>query len=243
MGTIACLICITIGPVLSAIHDIGKVPLDHRSHWIIHWPSVIHMESFWSYGFIFTLQVISSTYTLVSITLYNIYMIVFLTELKEQFNLLTSGIREAFNYRMDQHFQDYFVDCVRHHQTLIKALDEFKKFYKWILLGEIVAVQFIFSIVVYCLLKVDASFGYKLKFIGVLVIRLVMHKRLSTELYAMTWYHMPNQYKKMIIIMFQRTQRDLTINLAIFQNKVASRIMFLVIIKQFYTFLNVLLNI
>ncbi|XP_050424758.1 uncharacterized protein LOC126835921 [Adelges cooleyi] len=235
IGTTICIICIMLGPVLSAIYDIGNVPLDHRSHWILHWPTVINIDTFWRYGLIITLQMTATTYLLLSVALYSMYTIAFLTELKEQFKLLTNGIREAFHYRMDQHFQVYFVDSVRHHQTLMNTLNEFKKYNKWILFGEIATVEMVFLLATYCLIKVDASFGYKLKFIGILVFWIAMlwsqctlgddiiylHKSLSTELYCMTWYNMPNHYKKNIIVMFQRTQRDLYLNSAIFQNRIA----------------------
>lgn len=53
---------------------------------------------------------------------------------------------------------------------------------------------------------------------------------------------MPNKHKKLLIIMFQRTQKDLTLNSALFSNQVVCRSLISKMIKQVYAFLNVLLK-
>lgn len=58
----------------------------------------------------------------------------------------------------------------------------------------------------------------------------------------MTWYDMPNKNKQLIVVMFQRTQRDMVLSSAIFSNEVASRSLISKIIKQVYTLANVLLK-
>jgi hypothetical protein len=58
----------------------------------------------------------------------------------------------------------------------------------------------------------------------------------------MMWYDMPNKNKQLIVIMFQRTQRDLSLNSAIFSGEKASRQLISKVIKQVYAFLNVLLK-
>lgn len=39
--TIIC--CISLGPLFSAINDIGKLPLDSRSHFVLFWPKVSNL--------------------------------------------------------------------------------------------------------------------------------------------------------------------------------------------------------
>ena len=34
------LLSVVLGPLISAINDIGKLPLDHRAHFILFWPKV-----------------------------------------------------------------------------------------------------------------------------------------------------------------------------------------------------------
>lgn len=58
----------------------------------------------------------------------------------------------------------------------------------------------------------------------------------------MSWYDMPHKNKKLIVIMFQRTQKDLSISLGVFSNKASSRSLIGHIIKQIYTILTVLLK-
>lgn len=58
----------------------------------------------------------------------------------------------------------------------------------------------------------------------------------------MTWHDMPNKNKQLIVVMFQRTQRDMVLSSALFSNEVASRSLISKIIKQVYTLANVLLK-
>lgn len=50
----------------------------------------------------------------------NIGLMVFLSELNDQIYKLTCGLNETFKYRMEKEFQIHFIDCVRHHQSIIK---------------------------------------------------------------------------------------------------------------------------
>lgn len=68
------------------------------------------------------------------------------------------------------------------------------------------------------------------------------HNRLSNRLYEMTWYDMPNNYKQLIVIMYQRTQKNLSLSSALFASDTASRKLTTKVIKQVYTILNLLLN-
>jgi len=70
----------------------------------------------------------------------------------------------------------------------------------------------------------------------------LQHTRLSNHIYNMKWYDMPNKNKQLIVIMFQRTQRDLTLSSALFSSERASRALISKVIKQVYTILNVLLK-
>jgi len=58
----------------------------------------------------------------------------------------------------------------------------------------------------------------------------------------MTWYDMPNKHKQLIVIMYQRTQKNLTLNSALFSSEVASKAIISKIIKQIYTIANVLIK-
>jgi len=58
----------------------------------------------------------------------------------------------------------------------------------------------------------------------------------------MSWYDMPNKNKQLIVIMLQRTQRDLSLNSALFLNEMASMSLISKVFKQVYTLANVLLK-
>eukprot|EP00102_Acyrthosiphon_pisum_P018798 XP_016656008.1 PREDICTED: odorant receptor 42a-like [Acyrthosiphon pisum] len=202
---------IALGPLISTINDIGKLPLDNRAHFVLFWPT---------------------------------------------FEMLLNGINDAFKYKMDKQFQTLFIDCIRHHQIIIKFLDDLKSYFKWMILIEIIVVQVILAILIYNLTKVNASLGYKVKIAGSILFNLLpicfhchigevvlsLHTRLSNHIYNMPWYDMPNKNKQLIVIMLQRTQRDLTLSSALFSSERASRSLISKVIKQVYTILNVLLK-
>lgn len=52
--------------------------------------------------------------------IFNFGLMIILYEMNNQFELLLSGIKDAFSHRMGQQFQEYFIDCIRHHQIIIK---------------------------------------------------------------------------------------------------------------------------
>lgn len=58
----------------------------------------------------------------------------------------------------------------------------------------------------------------------------------------MSWYDMPHEHKQLILIMFQRTQKDLTLNSAVYSSQLLSITFITKVIKQVYTLLNVLLK-
>lgn len=45
---------------------------------------------------------------------------VILYEVNNQLQLLLDGVKEAFIYRMDKTFQKHFIDCIFHHQIIIR---------------------------------------------------------------------------------------------------------------------------
>jgi len=71
---------------------------------------------------------------------------------------------------------------------------------------------------------------------------ILQHKRLANHIYNMKWYDMPNRHKQLIVIMFQRTQKDFTLNSALFPSEKASRTLMSKVVKQVYTLLNLLLK-
>jgi len=73
------------------------------------------------FGIIYTLQVIFTIILYISVLSFNLGLMVFLNELTNQFEILLDGINDAFKYRMDKlQFQTRFIDCIRHHQIIIK---------------------------------------------------------------------------------------------------------------------------
>lgn len=58
----------------------------------------------------------------------------------------------------------------------------------------------------------------------------------------MLWYDMIKEKKKPIIIMLQRTQKDISINSAILSNKIASYALIAQVLNQTYKILNFLLK-
>lgn len=51
----------------------------------------------------------------------NFGCMVFLSEILKQFEILLEGIKNAFNnHRMEENFETHFIDCIRHHQIIIK---------------------------------------------------------------------------------------------------------------------------
>lgn len=45
---------------------------------------------------------------------------VFMSELNNQFEILLTSINNAFDKRMERSFQNIFIDCICHHQIIIK---------------------------------------------------------------------------------------------------------------------------
>uniref|UniRef100_A0A2S2PJ41 Gustatory and odorant receptor 7 n=1 Tax=Schizaphis graminum TaxID=13262 RepID=A0A2S2PJ41_SCHGA len=247
---------IVFGPLVSTINDIGKLPLDYRTHFVLFWPKIVDTNKISMYGIIYSMQVIFTIVLYISTLSFNLGFMVFLNEVTNQFEMLLDEIKDAFKYKRDKQFQPLFIDCIRHHQVIIKFLDDLKSYFKWIILIEIIVVQVVLAILIYNLTKVNASLGYKIKVAGSLLFNLLpicfhchigevilsLHTRLSNHIYNMMWYDMPNKNKQLIVIMFQRTQRDLTLSSALFSNERASRSLISKVIKQVYTILNVLLK-
>jgi len=72
------------------------------------------------YGIIYTLQVIFTISLYISVLSLNLGFMVFLNELTTQFEMLLDGINDAFKFKMDKQFPSLFIDCIRHHQIIIK---------------------------------------------------------------------------------------------------------------------------
>lgn len=79
-------------------------------------------------------------------------------------------------------------------------------------------------------------------FLDLICILCLQHKRLGEKIYDMTWYDMPNNNKQLIVIMYQRTQKNISLSSALFTNQIASRTLLSKLIKQVYTLVNLLLN-
>ncbi|XP_025200899.1 odorant receptor 49b-like [Melanaphis sacchari] len=247
---------IAFGPLVSTINDIGKLPLNSRTHFVLFWPKIVDTNKISTYGIIYTVQIVLTVILYISTLSFNLGFMVFLNELTNQFEILLDGIDNAFKFKRDKQFQLFFIDCIRHHQIIIKFLDDLKSYFKWIVLIEIIIVQVVLAILIYNLTKVTASLGYKVKIVGSLLFNILpicfhchigevilsLHTRLSNHIYNMIWYDMPNKNKQLIVIMFQRTQRDLALSSALFSNERASRSLISKVIKQVYTILNVLLK-
>ncbi|XP_050519856.1 uncharacterized protein LOC126893570 isoform X1 [Daktulosphaira vitifoliae] len=245
------------GPLLALKYDQDNLPIDHHSHWIVYWPKIFNVgDSYIYYYILYSLQVISSFYLSFSTFLYNLYLVIYLSEIKHQFKLIEVGLQRTFCFKENKTFQEYFIECVCQHQEILKSLDEFKVYFKYILFGEIVSAQFIFSIIIFCMIKVDASTGYVLKCGAILSYWLIiyifqcdygddiisMHKSIAFNLYSEEYYNLSNENKKMVIIMLQRTQKELLLNSAIISNQVASKSTLLDMLKFIYKFLNFLLK-
>lgn len=72
------------------------------------------------YGIIYTLQIIFTICLFISVLSFNLGFMVFLNELNTQFEMLLDGINDAFKYKMNKQFSTLFIDCIRHHQIIIK---------------------------------------------------------------------------------------------------------------------------
>ncbi|XP_050520570.1 uncharacterized protein LOC126893995 [Daktulosphaira vitifoliae] len=247
---------IIFGPLVSVFFDKNNLPINHHSHWIMYWPYTSYVNNYLVFFIIYLLQATSCCYFLIATVAYNVYLVIFLSEIRHQFKLLEIGLETAFFDRKSMLFQDSFVNCIRHHQELLKTFDEFKNYYKYVLFGQLVCIQYATSILLYCILKVDASFGFAIKCIGILTYWIIIfchqcdlgddminvHRIIANKLYNEEWYSMPIHNKKLVIIMFLRTQRELELNSAVISQAVASKAILLKMLNTIYKFFNVLLK-
>lgn len=81
---------------------------------------IVDINKFSTYGIIYALQVIFTIILYISVLSFNLGFMVFLNEFTNQFEMLLDGINDAFKYKMDKQFQTLFIDCIRHHQIIIK---------------------------------------------------------------------------------------------------------------------------
>jgi len=72
------------------------------------------------YGIIYAMQVIFTIILYISTLSFNLGFMVFLNEVTNQFEMLLDEIKDAFKYKRDKQFQPLFIDCIRHHQIIIK---------------------------------------------------------------------------------------------------------------------------
>lgn len=66
------------------------------------------------------LQLITCIFLMSAVGAYNLGFQLILYELNDQFEKLLVGINTAFTYRKENKFQNLFIDCIRHHQLIIK---------------------------------------------------------------------------------------------------------------------------
>jgi len=51
---------------------------------------------------------------------FNFGFVVFVFEMNNQFRHLFGQLEDAFDYRMEESFEKKFINCIRHHQLIIK---------------------------------------------------------------------------------------------------------------------------
>lgn len=90
-------------------------------HYLGNW-QFCRIDNLTIYLFVYHLQLVSTFFILLSLGACNIGLLVFLSELNDQIYKLTHGLNEAFEYRMVYEFRSHFIDCIRHHQSIIKWL-------------------------------------------------------------------------------------------------------------------------
>ncbi|VVC30762.1 Hypothetical protein CINCED_3A010888 [Cinara cedri] len=111
---------IVIGPLIGALNDLGKIPLDDRSHFPLLWPKFGEKNDLRTYGMTYLAQLLSITLTYISVGSFNFGFMVMLHEFLHQFGMLLDELNEAFDYRNDKQFERRFIDCIIHHQMIIK---------------------------------------------------------------------------------------------------------------------------
>jgi hypothetical protein len=78
------------------------------------------VNNLYTYGLIYLLQTILALFLITATGAMKCGFIMLLSELNYQFEHLLYGLEQAFNHRMEQQFKIVFLDCIRHHQLIIK---------------------------------------------------------------------------------------------------------------------------
>lgn len=78
------------------------------------------MDTFIIYGIIFTIQFVFVAILYISVATFNFGVMVFLNEMNTQYEMLLDEIKDAFDHRMNDNFKSRFIDCIHHHQIIIK---------------------------------------------------------------------------------------------------------------------------
>lgn len=69
---------------------------------------------------VYLFQFVFGAFIYMSVASVNLGFMLMLFELDYQFEMLLIGFKDVFEFRMEQYFLNRFVDCVRHHQVIIK---------------------------------------------------------------------------------------------------------------------------
>jgi len=83
---------------------------------------ILEINNFTIYGIIYSIQIMCCVILYTSIASLNFAFFIFLHELRNQFQILLNGLTDSFNYRMTDEFQNRFINCIRHHQMIIKYI-------------------------------------------------------------------------------------------------------------------------
>lgn len=78
------------------------------------------MDYYHTFGVVYLAQIISMASICISAASYNFAFVVVVYEFDFQFKMLLDELNEAFNYRHDKRFKKYFIDCIIHHQMIIR---------------------------------------------------------------------------------------------------------------------------
>lgn len=80
---------------------------------------IVEINNYSTYGIMYLIQLTCCT-VLYTSTTFNFGIMVFWYELTCQFQILLNEVKEAFKHRMDHTFQKRFIECICHHQMIIK---------------------------------------------------------------------------------------------------------------------------
>lgn len=81
---------------------------------------LFEVNNFGTYSCMYLINIGICIILYISVGSYTFAFLVFFLEISNQFELLLIGLKEAFDFRLNQLFETKFIDCVRHHQLIIR---------------------------------------------------------------------------------------------------------------------------